>query len=291
MNDGGVVWLYAVMPSDSSRPPPATRGVSGESVRVLTQAALAAAVGTVDARQFGTEALARNLEDLDWLAATARLHDAVIAELAADGPVVPVRLATLFGSDDGVQELLASRRDDFQLALDTVTGRAEWGVKAYLDRAALVDQLVKQPAGRSSGSGAAAGAGARTRARARTERSSAAAGSGSEYLMRRRAQLAAKHSAESMADMWAREIHDRLRPLSAASRLHPAQDPRLSGRRDWMILNSSYLVDLDRTGQFRARVEQLADWQPSLQVELTGPWPPYSFAVSSGKRDGVRDDR
>ena len=46
---------------------------------------------------------------------------------------MPVRLATLFGGEEGVRELLSSRRDDFYAALDAVTGRAEWGVKAYLD--------------------------------------------------------------------------------------------------------------------------------------------------------------
>lgn len=98
--------------------------------------------------------------------------------------------------------------------------------------------------------------------------------------MRRRAQLAARHSAESAAAQWARQIHDRLEPLCAASRMHPAQDPRLTGRRDWMILNAAYLVDRDRCASFRESVEQSADWRPGLEVQLTGPWPPYSFAVT-----------
>lgn len=272
MTGSQTVWLYAVTRADAKdadSSPLAVRGVAGEDVRVLTEGSLTAVVGSVDARRFGPDVLAGHLENLDWLAGTARAHDAVVAAAAARGPVVPVRLATLFSSDDGVRELLRSRRDDFQSALAAVTGRSEWGVKAYVDPDSLADAL--SAADTTSAAGAPSGA-------------------GSAYLMRRRATLAARQSAQSTASEWAQQIHDRLRPLCAASRLHPAQDPRLTGRRDWMILNAAYLVDQERTGPFHDLVRQLTEWQAGLDVELTGPWPPYSFAVPPGVKAGERHD-
>jgi hypothetical protein len=242
--------------------------VGGENVRVLVEGSLAAVVGSVDARLFGPGALEGNLENLDWLADKARLHDAVVATVADRGPVVPVRLATLFSSDDGVRELLRSRGDDFRRALQAVTGRVEWGVKAYVDPDSLTGSLSGQPNARQS-SGA-------------TDPTQRAQGAGSAYLQRRRAQLAAKESAQSTATAWGRHIHSRLCEVCAASRLHPAQDPRLTGRRDWMILNAAYLVDQERTEPFHALVEQFSSWQEGLKVELTGPWPPYSFASAPG---------
>src|SRR6185503_18837915 len=94
---------------------------------------LTAAVGTVGLDEFGEEGLRRNLEDLDWLAATARAHDAVIAAIARFGPVVPMRMATVYLDDQRVSKLLEARRDDFVTALRHVTARAELGVKAYAD--------------------------------------------------------------------------------------------------------------------------------------------------------------
>ena len=64
-------------------------GVSGEPVRAVTTAGLTAAVGTVGLDEYGEEGLRRNLEDLDWLAANARAHDAVIAAIARFGPSCP----------------------------------------------------------------------------------------------------------------------------------------------------------------------------------------------------------
>jgi hypothetical protein len=47
-------------------------GVSGEPIRAVTRTGLTAIVGTVGLDEFGEDGLRHNLEDLDWLAATAR---------------------------------------------------------------------------------------------------------------------------------------------------------------------------------------------------------------------------
>jgi hypothetical protein len=46
-----------------------------------------------------------------------------------------------------------------------------------------------------------------------------------------------------------------------------------------MVLNDAYLVDLDDAEAFARTVQRLADAHAELSIELTGPWPPYSFAV------------
>ncbi|WP_010596283.1 GvpL/GvpF family gas vesicle protein, partial [Rhodococcus sp. P14] len=51
-----------------------------------------------------------------------------------------------------------------------------------------------------------------------------------------------------------------------------------SGRRDWMVLNGTYLVDDDRADEFARAVEELRKEYRGIRLELTGPWPPYSFA-------------
>ena len=84
------VWLYAVVHGDGAEDRIARlRGVAGEPVRAVADGGLLAAVGTVALDEFGEEAVRRNLEDLDWLAAKARAHDAVImpvTQLGTKGP-------------------------------------------------------------------------------------------------------------------------------------------------------------------------------------------------------------
>lgn len=78
--------------------------------------------------------------------------------------------------------------------------------------------------------------------------------------------------------------HDRRPPVrepaSAAYGPRPGQpltDPVLHGRRDWLVLNGTYLVDAG-AGEFSAAVAELDRAVPDIRLELTGPWPPYSFA-------------
>ncbi|WP_406266527.1 GvpL/GvpF family gas vesicle protein [Nocardia sp. NBC_00881] len=255
MTDGVGVWLYAVTVDGGTADELGhVTGVAGEAVRVVIANGLAAVVGTVPLEVFGKEPLRRNLEDLTWLEATARAHDTVVSAVARRGPAVPLRLATVYLDDDRVLGLLDERRTDFQSALELVTDRTEWGVKAYGDRDAL------------------------TAAVAEAKATSSDRGAGTAYLLRRKAQLSARETVERDAATRADEIHAHLVRHAAGGRRQAATDPALSGRRDWMVLNGTYLVDDERADEFVSTVRELGKEYPGIRLELTGPWPPYSFA-------------
>ena len=220
----------------------------------MTTADLTAAVGTVGLDEFGEEGLRRNLEDLDWLAATARAHDAVIAAIARFGPVVPMRMATVYLDDQRVSQLLETRRDDFVTALRHVTGRAELGVKAYADPDVLAGQDKS------------------------AEQASGTKMSGTAYLMRRRQALTANDDAFRIAAEHAERIHSRLLTQAVDGKRKPAADRSLSHRKDWTVLNGTYLVNRDDIDAFSALVAAVDRDTPGIELEITGPWPPYSFA-------------
>jgi hypothetical protein len=250
-----LVYLYAVGDGSLADEPElaAVTGVGGAPVRLVVSGGLAAVVSPVDTERFGAEALRGSLEDLRWLEGMARAHDAVVAAVGLRGPIAPVRLATIYVDEANVRTLLDEHAERFAAALDEVRGRTEWGVKAF---SALAADDVPDPA---------------TPANAESLRPGAA------YLQRKRD--ASAHAAEGRRRVGesAEELHRRLAERSVASRRYPAQDPRLSGRRDEMALNAAYLVADSRVDDFRRAV---ADWDAAvIRPELTGPWAPYSFAV------------
>jgi len=104
------------------------------------------------------------------------------------------------------------------------------------------------------------------------------AGSGAAYLRRRRDELSARESSHHEAMASAELVHARLSRLAAGTRLHPPQAPQLTGTSAQMMLNAAYLLDEQRADDFSAAVTDLAGRHPALRLELTGPWPPYSFA-------------
>src|SRR5690606_23236538 len=65
-------------------------------------------------------------------------------------------------------------------------------------------------------------------------------------------------------------LHATLEAVAVAGRRHRPQDPRLSGRTDWMVLNGAYLVDKSREEEFAAALAPFR--QEGIEVELTGPW-------------------
>jgi hypothetical protein len=45
-----------------------------------------------------------------------------------------------------------------------------------------------------------------------------------------------------------------------------------------MLLNAAYLLDEDRERYFSEAVHKLGQQHRAIQLQMTGPWPPYSFA-------------
>jgi hypothetical protein len=260
MAEDGAVWVYAVARRIDNDWLDGATGVDGSPVRAVEAAGLAAAVTAVSLDEFGEEPLRRHLEDLSWLDATARMHHHVIDIIARHGPVVPMRLATVFHGDGSVADMLTHRRESFSAVLQQVTARVEWGVKVYA-----------APPGNAPAAGSA-----RESGRAVPD---AAASPGAAYLRRRREALSADNDARRAALASADAVHAALGRLATAVQLRPPQAPQLSGQAARMVLNAAYLVEDDRSEDFAAATGSLAEQHSAVSIELTGPWPPYSFVT------------
>lgn len=245
--DSGV-WMHAVVPDADDVALSGIPGMAGPAVRAVKAAGLTAVVSDVPLAEYGEQALRQNLEQLPWLERVARTHHAVVEELSHRGPVVPARLATIHNDDERVAGVLADRRDDLSAALDRLLGREEWGVKAYAVPTAPAEE---QPVPGSQ--------------------------TGAAYLRRRKAQLTAHENGQQAAAEAASAVHTALTEAAVAARRHAPQDRRLTGAAAAMVLNGAYLIDREDVRGFTALAEGLAERNPAIRLELTGPWPAYSF--------------
>ncbi len=227
-------------------------GVGEGDPRLVDAGGLQAVVSDVPRDEFEARALDDKLEDLGWLAATARAHHHVVDAVGGRRTIAPLSLATVYYDDDRVRELLGEGAAAFTAVLDRLDGRAEWGVKVSI---------------RAGGSGSEAPA-----ERPRT---------GAEYLRSRRQALREGDQAVSRAEAEAEEVDAAVRALAVDARRHRPQERSLTGRPERMVLNGAYLVDV---GAAEELTGILAPWldHPTLRVELTGPWVPYSFAGLEG---------
>ncbi|MGA5701470.1 GvpL/GvpF family gas vesicle protein [Peterkaempfera bronchialis] len=252
MTEATATWLYAVARGLPTSALDDVTGVAAEPVRLLSGHGLQAVVGSVPLRDFAEDALHDHLEDLNWLETAVRAHHRVIDAAAGATRVLPLRFATLYRDDQRVHALLDQQQDAFGSALDRVAGHTEWGVKVYADPRAFAPEA-PEPAG--------------------------AANPGTAYLLRRRAQRDERQSALLRAQRCAEEIAGELGPLAAETASHPPQDPRLAEYQGWMLLNDSYLVPDARAREFAARVHALQQRFEGVRLQLSGPWPAYSFTA------------
>lgn len=250
---GSVVYVYAVGRDLPTGSPAGLTGVGGGPVRTVAGDGLQALVGDVPRDEFSDERLEESLQDLTWLAATARAHHHVVDTVGQVAALVPLALATVFYDEDRVRAVLAERGPEFARVLDDLDGRAEFGVKVYLP---------------TTGSRADPG-----------DRPT----SGAEYLRRRRAAVGDAERLVQTARESALALHGTASEASVRSRRHRVHDAALTGRNEQMVLNGAYLVDRDRSGEWRAAVERATPGD--VTVEVTGPWIPYSFvdAAAAGE--------
>jgi hypothetical protein len=250
------MWVYGIVPGEAPDPPRRAGVDEHHAVELVRHGRLAAVASPVALAEFRPEALEQRLEDLERVAALARTHQRVLDDSLRLGPVVPLPMCTICTNADRVRAMLDGGRRPLTDALARLRGKAEWGVKAYLDAGGVEEA----PAGRARG-----------------------AGSGMDYLARKRDERDVAEAARRAVDATVELIYGDLRAQAVDAVLSPAQDPRLSGEQREMILNAAYLVSEAHTEQFRSLVAGLArrHARDGLVLELTGPWPAYHFAGSA----------
>ncbi|MER8157360.1 GvpL/GvpF family gas vesicle protein [Streptomyces sp. NPDC094472] len=239
---------------------------TGAPVRTLAAGPLTAVVQDVPATGFGEEALRRRLSDRDELERCARAHHTVITAASALAPTVPLPLATLYLDDGRAREALGERETSLLTALDRITGRAEWGVKVYAPTG-------PPPAPEAAPEAAPADGPAGGRA----------------YLDRVRTRQRRREQHHTLTLRAAERVDTVVRSLAVAARRLRPHGVEVTGKHRTHVLNAAYLLDLGRERELRAALASLRRDETDVQIELSGPWAPYSFADGGVAGERIAD--
>jgi hypothetical protein len=222
-------------------------------VRLLdAEGGLFVVVADAPLNRYGEAAINRGLADLDWVSRAAVAHEAVVESFIEEAAVLPMKLFTIFTSDDRAIAHVRSERARIAAVAKRVADHQEWGVRVVLDRARAVAAAPKKKGPATPTTGAA-------------------------YLTRKKAQRDAvvelgSHGRETVLALYDRlEARSRLATRRMASEL-PAQGGPL-------LLDAAFLVPRARAASFQALAarESRALARHGYGLTLSGPWPPYSF--------------
>jgi hypothetical protein len=207
-------------------------------------------VATAPLQRYGADVIDARLADLEWVSRCALAHDAVVEHFARMHPVIPMKLFTLFTSDERAVAHVGRTRRRLDRLFARVAGREEWGIRVLLDeRRALAPRE-----GRVT------------------------ATSGTEFLARKKAAKDARQQIVADALAEADRLYDTLRQLADDSR---RRTPAVEGPASRMVLDAAFLVSRRGTPRFRAAANQAARTLGTrgFEVSLSGPWPPYHFVA------------
>ena len=245
------LYAYAITLAGLPLPEETPALTGGARIRRVTAGELALLVSPVRPDELSIDE--DDLSENGRLATLARGHDAVVRSAAGVGPVLPLRFGTVVPDEDAAQRLLAEHAEAARAQLRRVGDSREWGVKLV----------------RRVGEPVAAGPRPIDAAEHGEELS------GTEYLARRRQMLHDRDTAERSATEAAEVLEATLRPHVRES-LRRGGSPGSS-----LLLDLAFLVSPEGETAFLAAAAELREnLQPDgLEVEVSGPWPAYSFAT------------
>lgn len=245
------------------------------SVRRLPCSELAALVEEVPDVEFGPESLERNLASLDWVARTARRHEAVLHAAMAGGPVIPARLCTVFSDAVAVTESITGEHERLFSTLRYLGGRSEWGLKVHLDEARLDAGIDDSDPKLQALSEAAIGA-----------------SPGKAYLLTKKREARREEIRRERTQDAIGLVLDGLESLPILLHQRSLLAPDITGRPEPMVLNVAALVRDADLFAYHAEVQVLMASlaEGGFSLETTGPWPPYSFAQEAGDEDEAMSD-
>ena len=253
----GLIYVYCLLHSIKRpavrRMPAGMPGATG--VRVIGVGdELWAVVSTVPSADYGEAALARGLQEVEWVGERAIAHERVVERFLGAAAVLPMQLFTIFTGDDRVIDHVRADRRRISRILKRIEGKVEWGLRLTWN-----ERSARAIAGRSSA------------------RSGRPGPRGTAYLIRKRDVLDLNRTRLAQARAEANTLYRALSRESSEATRRTSMERAAPGSR--LLLDAAFLVSSRDAGSFRAALRTRARSLRSagVSVSLTGPWPPYNF--------------
>lgn len=264
-----MVYLYCVTGVETGRIE-ALKGMPRD-LRIIRHGGVSAVVGRAFRKDFGEEAIGKNLADMKWLESRVVLHERVVERAMSNGPVVPFKFATIFETEGKVRALLEERAGEYRALLEWLRGKQEWGVKVYCDTGEMKMTLRRK-----------------TPEIKHIDEEIMSSTAGKAYLLGKKAETAAESAFRKGMGSIIEDCKNRLEEQSADIKLNAVSPGGAAGRGAEMLLNAACLVETAGLGRFKNAAAGLAADYGGMGVEFihTGPWPPYNFCACPGWKCG-----
>ena len=257
-----LVYLYGWIPGGVDLAPLASlRGIADRPIETVPCGTASAVISRVPEERYSADQIEQRLADMQWLGEHGLAHERVVAALIDRGTVLPMRLFTLYSSDDALRVECEQRGDWIHETLERLDGVREWDLKVSYDAATMLATI-----GETSAEVAA------------IDRELEAASPGKKYLLQKRRDDAARTAVRTAVLELGDQVLRALEPVTSGvkrvappSNAEPGELP--------VIMAAALLVAREDEDALRERLtresERLAP--RGVSIACAGPWAAYRF--------------
>ena len=244
--------------------------ISGEAkVQIIPYQNLEAIVSEISLEEFGSEEIQKKArEDLEWIKGKAQIHEEVIEQaMRKDNsniiPVIPMQFGVIFITIEKLQETLSNNLEKFRKSLEYLSGKQEWGVKAFMNQNIFEEFL-------ENGSSVLLAKKKETQSMPK----------GLAFFAKKQAASLIDEMVGKELDKIISEMNESLFQLAAKFNKAKNLEKDFTGITEKMIFNNFYLIEELKLNDFKKKVEELKEkFNPiGIKVNMSGPWPSYHFA-------------
>lgn len=192
-----------------------------------------------------------------------RLHHDIIVKAGIAGTVIPMKFGMLFKTKRSLESMLKKYYKKFKGLLAELKDKQELGVKIYLDRKKIIEQLKSEDEELKQ-----------------FEKRKNKLAKGMEWYVERKTEAAINEKLDGKIGRCLVEIIKVLKQLAEKVVINdlPASHDEETNDKE-IILNSACLIGSKDLKLFKEHLEKsLAKfYRNGFTIEITGPWPPYNF--------------
>jgi len=193
--------------------------------------------------------------------ALLQAHEDVIDALMGNTTVVPFRFGTILKDEQSAMKMLEDQEEKFKNLLARFAGRVEWGLKVYVDEQEYNKHIQATPQHKH------------------LEEQRAKLSKGVAYLLAKKLEADLKENTATQLTRITEHIFQELGKDAYEAKLDKTLPRTLTHKKKEMLLNSVYLIEKTHIDTFWKTEKSLIEqYEPlGLELEVSGPWPPYSF--------------
>ncbi|MEL6557635.1 MAG: GvpL/GvpF family gas vesicle protein [Bacteroidota bacterium] len=212
--------------------------------------------------EFGEGSFQNNLQNTEWLTEKALAHQTTLEQAAKEKIVIPFKFGSIFKSADNVVQMLKEKHQQFELLLEKLREREEWGIKLFYESTSLTSWIEEHH---------------ETITQLNTELKNSTPGKA--FLLKKQYETKIREAVKAEINAVRQQLYTEIQTLTDHFKLEKETDRSLTREKGINTLNLPILIQKTKVDQVQTLVENYRKnyGERGFSLELTGPWPPYNF--------------